>query len=79
LPISVVHDEAGVEFFNCRREAIRRQLDSWIALVVAALIAIWGFIRAFVAFEGGMALGFNTREAPDESHDAACKNESEHC
>jgi hypothetical protein len=44
-----------------------------------ALIATWVFIRAFVAFEGGMWLGFNTREAPDESHDAACEGKSEHC
>jgi hypothetical protein len=45
----------------------------------AALFAISGFMMAFVAFEGGMWLGFNTREAPDESHDAACEGKSEHC
>jgi hypothetical protein len=48
--------------------------------VSAALIAIWVFHRAFVAPEGGMeCLGFNTREAPDESHDAACQGKGEHC
>jgi hypothetical protein len=48
--------------------------------VSAALIALREFIRAFVAIEGGMFwVGSNTREAPDESHDAACEGKSEHC
>ena len=47
--------------------------------VSAALKATGVFIRAFVAFEGFTVRGAGSKRAPDESHDAACEGQSEHC